>query len=115
MGVYYRASIGWGLRVPRTDALYGQDLEDVYDIPPGFVYSAGGDLIDSVDEAYLIHPPGAIQNLLSTLEFREDRLGVHAVRDMYRHTDKELDALVVFARQNGLDEDIGWFAISSVD
>ena len=114
MGVYYNASLAWGLRIPQTPALIGEDLTDVYDIPAGYMYSVGGDEVNGENIAYVVHPVGACTSILDTGGFREEGFGVYSVQEIYNPAQEQADALVVLARQNGLDEDIGWFAISSV-
>lgn len=113
MGVYYTTSIAWGLRIPQTEELIGTDLTDVYELPAGFDYIEGGDLMNGEDIAYVIHPVGGVADIMSTMSSTES-FGVFSLDEIYNPTTEATDALVVLARQHGLDEDIGWFAVSSV-
>jgi hypothetical protein len=113
VGVYYDAWLAWGLYVPHTDELDGVDLTDVYDIPAGFNYLQGGNHLDGTDYGYVILPQGASTVVMDTMSYNMP-FGVKSVKDLYRHTDAELAALLNFARHYGLDEQIGWFAVSAV-
>lgn len=115
MGVYYHASIVWGLRIPHTPELDGMDLQDVYELPPGFWYTIGGDQMDGENIAYVVHPNNAKAVVLTTLG-ANDSFGVYAIGDVYQPTLDEEETLIDFAYQCGLtDDNIDWFAVTSVD
>lgn len=113
MGIYYDAWLAWGLRVPHTDELDGVDLTDVYALPEGFSYLQGGNHLDGTDQGYIILPQGASTVIMDTLSYNMP-FGVTAVEEIYNPTYVEVDTLVNFARHYGLDEQIGWFAVSAV-
>lgn len=108
MGVYYEASVAWGFLLPVPE---GEDPDDVYDIPPGFDVTVGGDEIDD-DIRWVLHPEGAKQIILNSRN--EDGLGVYPVDRVYRPTWEDNSALLDFTDRYNLPGRFGWFAISSV-
>lgn len=111
MSVDYDASVVWGLFIPDSDELYGVDLTDVYELPPGFGYSMSGNFMDGEDIGYVIHPRGAATTILDS---STSGFGVYALDDLFRPTSEDSRALRRFAIRYGLPLNIGWFAISSV-
>lgn len=114
MGVYYDASIVWGLRIPESDEIRGNDLEDVYQLPAGYSYSMGGDLMSDVDITYVLHPKKARATILETAGTSDSDFGVHAVDDIFQPTTQQRLELQDFAIKYDIDARIGWFAVSSV-
>lgn len=110
MGVYYSASVVWGLHIPDSDEIDG-DLPDAYELPEGFGYLEGGDFMSGDGVAYVVHPKGAASR---TLDSCSDGFGVFSVDEVYDPGDDEYLELIKFAKRYNLDLNIGWFAVSSV-
>lgn len=109
MGVYYSASVVWGLLVEHGD---GDDWpEEAYPSPRGFTWSVGGDFMNSEGVASVLRPIGA---KLDVLNSSSEGFGVFCMGDIYKPSDEEYAALREFASEHGLPEHIEFFAVSSV-
>lgn len=114
MGVYFSTKIVWGLRVSET---FGMERLEEFDprVPEGFTFTPGGDMMNSENVSYVIHPKDRIKRLLHSNDYNSEQYGVFRLQEQFTHTDEEVATLLNFAREYGLDEDIDFFVMVSVD